>query len=230
MQDKWEVIKNVAALAAAGGEILLLITTRFGSYLIALRLLLALFLLLWGWFERKNPRPFYRSLAWIAIIFGSVVTVSSLTVLALLQTANPRLWAASAPVAYEKSFTLRKQGERYVGSYRPQFDRDADFAEVLILPAAADTGHVAELIISRIEIAPTARENVREVREGEDDVHLSVEVVAPTSNYDFVLHLEAGTRAAGLSPPEVKMLAQYKYVKHGAFWRKRQWLHDQYGK
>lgn len=230
MQDKWEVVKNLAAAAAAGGEVWLHVTTMPGSYLMILRLLLALFLLLWGWFERRNPRPVYRSLAWIAVIFGSIITASSLAVLALLQTADPRLWAERSPVVYEKSFTLRRQGDGYVGPYRPQFDRDADFAEVLIFPAAADTNRVAELIISRIEIAPAARESVREVREGEDDTSLSVEVVKPTSNHDFVLHLEAEARGDGAPAPEVRLLAQYKYVKHDPFWRLRQWAHDRYGK
>lgn len=229
MQDKLEVIKNVTAAGAAAGEIGLSFTSLSGNYLMLARLILALFLLFWGCFERNNPRSLYRSLAWLAVIFGSAITLGSLTILVLLQTNNPRLWADRSPVVYEERFSLRKQGERYYGSYRPRFDRDADFAEVRIIPASTDRNHVADLVINRIESPPADRENIREVQNG-DDTSLTVEVVGPTANYNFVLHMQAEARGNGLSPPEIRPLAQYKYIKHDALWRLRRWAHDRYAR
>lgn len=233
MQDRWEMIKHSMAATAAVGELLLFLTTRLVSYLTLLKLLLALVVLFWGWFERHNGRPFVKSLARVAVLYGAIFTahaVASFVILALLQTPNPRLWAARAPVAHEASFTLRRQGGRYVGTYRPQLNRDADLAEIMILPAAPDAARVGEVEIGRIDIAPADRQNVREVREGEDDTRLSVEVVAPNANYNFVLHLAADAQGDGQPPPEVRMLAQYKYVRRDSTWRLREWVHDRFGR
>lgn len=221
--------KEVFGIIGAVVELLAFFVKMPGWCAIALGILGSLFILIWGWFERKNKSNPLRAVALVAILAGVITLVFFAGSGIILLASEPP--SASGNVVEEdaKEYILNANpaADGLTGDYTLEFKRKADLVEIGVMPASDDLEKVESIdITTRGPVNQTNKMEELINRTTDKQIYYRVADVAP--DFKVTLVTTARTKAANTTP-SIRMRVYYGYGMREPLQRVRSWVFERFG-
>lgn len=223
-------VKDITALIGLLGHGYTYFTKMSGKDLVAVSMFSSLFILIWGIQEIRGKRSkIVKTFAWLGLIIGAPTV-------GLFLIVGSVLTFGEAPTAFGRStglqasrFELRDSEltDRVSGSYTLRFDRQADVAEVGIVPVEADREGIQELDITT-KGALEQTKNITLILNKTNDIETYYEVVNPSQSFNVVLNCTAHLKKPSASP-RITFLVYNSYGKRDWLWKLTTWVFAHYG-
>lgn len=221
--------KEVLGVIGVVGELVAFFVKLPGWCAIPLGILGALFILMWGWLERKNASKFIKAVARIGILAGVLTLAFFVGVGIILLTGEPpsAFGIVVDEVAREYSLSADGTGGGLAGKYPLEFTRKADLVEIGVMPASDDIGKVEKIdVTTRGPINQTNK--MEELLNRNTDKQIYYRVTDPSPDFNITLET-AGRLKAPNSTPGIRMRVHYKYGMREPLREARSWVFERFG-
>lgn len=190
------------------------------EYAIPLGIVCALFVLLWGLFERENASSTLRALAWVGIVIAIAAEIFFVTIGVVVLLRSPTDTGVVVHQTNEE-FILNsnRRGNRLSDVYHLKILRQSTFVEIGIAPAPADLENVEEL-----EATPQGDSNltnsITELANKTSKLQTYYRLAKPTT--DLLLDLSTAVTLKQLKPIHIRVSCTY--IDRDLLWEIRQWI------
>ncbi len=222
--------KEVLAVVGVLGEIVAFFAKLPGVYAILIGIFSSLFILMWGWFERKNAFILFKILAVIGIPAGAAGFLFFTAVGITLIVSEPPTSSFGRVVddgVWEFSLNTKQADKRLTGHYVLELNRKADLAEIGVMPASDDLGKVEKIDISTQ--GPLNHTNkMVELLNKRSDTQIHYRVSDPPQDFKVTLVTTADLKAAD-STSGINMRVYYKYGERDRLSEAISWVFESFG-
>lgn len=223
--------KDLMALIGFAGNLVGFLAGIPGWYSVILCLLSSLFILIWGFIEKTNDEfSLKAALARLALIVGAILLVFFAGVGAELISVSANPPSAFGTLldqeANEFQISSSKRTAQVAGVYDLTFTRNADIAEVSVMPSAEDGDLIGQLSITTTgPLQDTSR--MTELLNKRTSTQMSFRVQMPSQSFRVALHSTVELKTPR-SAPNIRMTVHCKYGSHNWHWRFSKWVYEKY--
>ena len=190
------------------------------KYAIPIGIVCALFILLWGIFERENGNSIIRALAWLGIVVAIAAEIFFVSIGVVILLRAPTDTGAVVLQTNEEFILNENRRETRISDvYRLKISRESTFVEIGIAPAPPDLENVEEL-----EVTPQGDSNltnqITELANKTSKLQTYYRLAEPTT--DLSLDLLTVITLKQVKPVHIRV--NCTYIDRDLLWEIRQWI------
>jgi hypothetical protein len=178
-------VKDLTGACGAIGELSALLIKQSGLA-VGIGVLSSLFVIIWGWLERKNQYTLVKALAILFLFIGPLTLVGFVSIGWLLFLSEVPSTVGRKLFRDSSNFELGdNQPTQYLtGQHNLKFSRESDWVEVSFMPSTTNDIGIKEINVTNIKVPQGQAHRVHELqaKNTSTEVFFGIEKPSPSFN------------------------------------------------